>query len=301
MQLIRRTFAILAVMSALFATPAFARERLLQPSDDWTMVARDESCLVFRRFADPAGKVIRLQIQLFNVHDPYKILMIGNGLPLGDRSRGIGRFSYRFQPDRAWHVSWGTSGRIGGEDSLIFYGDLAAAGEAERFRQRAAPFDAAERRQAYISTRVREVRQFAIAYPRRDDTVLEIGAIEEPLAWLRDCFRKLTAKWGYDPTLYENLRAEPSLANATQVGEALVKILQSHRISQNDPLHLRIDIAKDGTAGECAIQFPTLSNEIEAQICQSVREAGRFGAAIDADGQQVRAPYVVKVQTVVPL
>jgi hypothetical protein len=289
--------SVLSIAALLAATPGAARERLLTPTEEWRVNSADESCVLIRNFGDPAIDGVRLQMRSFRPGDHFKITMVGEGLPLREgRLRGVAKFKYRFKPDREWREAFGATGYVDGVDALTFQSDLATRDEAEQ-RQRLSPEELERAPDAWEATlaRAAEVEQLALAYPTRDDTVLQLGSMAEPLVKLRECTRNVMRGWGYDPVAIDSFQMGPKLLNPREIGSALLGRFVRNGVGHNSPLNFRLDIDEHGSATGCTVQHPRRGNEAEALICQTLLDKAEFEPARDAAGNPVRAPFVSSV------
>jgi hypothetical protein len=235
-------------------------------------------------------------LQSFGLGHGLKLTMVGEGLPLRDLPRGVARFKYRFKPDPDWRAGYGTTGYVNGADALTFEADLATSAEVTRWGKAEEQTGDRQRRDEYYLTRSGEVNQLALAYPARDDTVLQLGTMSEPLLQMRECVDTIVRRqWGYDPVALESLGARPKLLNSEQMGSRFLQAMQRQRLGHNDAIHFRMDVDETGTASGCVVQHPRRGSEVEALICKALLESAEFQPAIDSSGVPVRAPYVSMV------
>jgi hypothetical protein len=292
-----RAATIAIIMGAQFiAAPGAARERLLTSTDEWRLQEQEEYCSLTRNFVDPSGNGVRLQLQSFGPATTFKVTMVGEGLPLRDRRRGVATFKVRFKPDPNWREVYGTTGFVGEVDALTFSTDLATAHQAEQ-RQRALEAEDGidEGWSDIMAARAAEFDQLALAYRSRDDTVLQLGTMAQPIAQLRGCAQGLLGKWGYDPATYGGLRRTPRLMNGLEVADSVVRAMLDAKVGHNDAIHIRMDVDEKGMAARCIVQQPRRGSEIEALICKTVRETAQFEPAIGAGGEPVRGLYVTAI------
>lgn len=286
--------AVVAIL--LTTTPAQAGERLLAPVDDWRVEAMDESCALIRNFKGPNGDKLRLQMLQFGLAEEFRIVMIGEALPLRGGKRGVAQFRFRFKPDRQWRKAFGTTGYVNGVDALVFAADLATSAEAKRLSRddgRDAMVEDLER--GRDPARAAEVEEFALAYPARDDTVLQIGSMAQPLMQLRKCNSDRLRKLGYDPARIAGFQKWPSLANGKETVGAILRRMLRGKLGHNEPIFLRMDIDEQGRAIGCKIQHPDRGTEVEEAICHTLRDVARFEPAADQAGNPVAAPYFTSV------
>lgn len=290
-----RAGVCLAAAAALVSAPASAKERLLQPTDEWVLGTRDESCLVTRNFSDPNGKLLQVEVEAFGLGASYKFTMTGEGLPLLDgRRRGVATIRYRFKPDPDWRLAGATTAYRNGTDELVFVSDLATRAEGER-RQRLyregkpsdlPPFQPDLQRAAAVTA-------FALAYPARDDTVVHLGALDAPLAQLHACTGELMRKRGYDPAVLEHLQTAPRIGNLSEIAENVLSQTMLHpALRQNEPIHFRLDVDREGAVVGCTIHGPRQNAALGELVCGLLRDKAHVSPAIDAAGQPVAAPVV---------
>lgn len=284
-----------AVAAALLSAPASAGERLLQPTDEWVLGTRDESCFVTRNFSDPNGKALEVQVEAFGPGSGYKFTMTGEGLPLRDgRRRGGAAIRYRFKPDPDWRLAGATTAYRNGTDELVFLSDLASQAESKQ-RQRlyqegkppeGPPFRPNLQRAAAISA-------FALAYPARDDTVVQLGPLDAAVTQLHACTGALVGKWGYDPAALERLQTAPRIANLRDIGEKLLHETMLHpALRQNEPISFRLDVDERGAVAGCTMQGPRQNAALGEMLCGLLRDEAQITPATDAAGQPVAAPLV---------
>lgn len=286
------------ITAALVTAPAAARERLLAPTDDWTIEAASESCVLTRNFRDPAGDELRFRMYGYRPGD-FKITMVGAALPLRHAGRrGIATIDYRFKPDRDWREAVGVTGRVGGEDFLTFYANFAASDQVETWRRVAEAGGGGDLRQ-YFRDRAAEVDQLALAYPQRDDTVLQLGPMIEPYDDLQACVRELPRGWGYDPATIAALQSGPRLLNWKDVGRPILNALRDAKIRYVDTIHFRVDVDEHGSVSGCVVQYPQRTDATEATVCGLLRERARFEPALDTSGKPRAAPLVSSISYVV--
>lgn len=293
----RRFLSLAALLAVLLAAPAIARERLLTPSDDWQIVQSDQSCTLSRNFSDPNGAPLRLDIEAFQPGSPYKILMVGDALPLRDGvRRGVGNMKYRFKPDPKWREAAVATGYLDGEDALSFQTDIATQAETTRLRrlsERSEPTGMPP--YSHDTVRAAQISHLSLAYPARDDTVLQLGQMSEPLLRLSDCAWEVFRSWGYDRAELERLASLPQVQNGAEIGSEILREMFARKLGHNAGIHFRLDVAEDGSVTECSIQAPRRESDVEALICRILSEKSVILPARDAAGKPVRAPLISRV------
>lgn len=292
-----RALLILTGLASLMAAPAEARERFLVPTDDWQIVPSEHSCLARRNFQDGSKAPLRLDIEAFQPGRGYKFLMVGDALPLRDGlRRGVGFVRYRFKPDRGWRQAYAVTGYTDGQDALSFQSDLATEAEASRLAELAANEQplGLPLYQPDLG-RAAEVDQLALAYRSRDDTVLQLGPLSEPLLKLHACTRQLIRDWGYDPAVLDGLSSPPLLQNTERIGQELASGMHSGSIGQNRPVHVRLDIDATGRVSRCTVQAPRSDSPTERAICLLFAEEGAVSPARDAAGKPIAAPLFTRI------
>lgn len=293
--MLRTTIWLLAV-AVLLPAPLQARERLLSPTDDWQLTRSAESCLLQRNFKDASGASLRLDIEAFHPGETYRFLLVGDALPLRDGlRRGVGVIKYRFKPDRGWREAGAVTGYVEGMDALSFQSNIATEAEMAR---RASLLEAGE---AFAlsyepeAVRAAQVVQFALAYPSRDDTVLQLDSMSAPLAQVQSCAGQLMSDWGYDPAVLGRQRTAPVLQNAQDIGLQIQRAMRDASLGQNQPINFRLHIDRDGKVKGCAIQSPRRENAIEALVCDILTAQSVVIPARDVDGNPLAAPLFSRV------
>lgn len=293
----QRALSILAGLAVILSAPAAARERLLAPTDEWQIIRGEQSCTARRNFADPSGAPLRLDIEAFQPGQSYKFLMVGDALPLRDGlRRGVGFIRYRFKPDRDWRDAYGVTGYAEGEDTLSFVSDLATEAEAARLAELAAqrqplglpPYQ-------FNRSRAAEVDQLALAYRSRDDTVLQLGPLSQPLGELHACTRELLSEWGYNPAALESQSSPPVLQDNERINQELSSGMRAGSIGQNRPVHVRLDVDATGKVTRCTIQAPRSDSPTEKAICLLFAGDTMVTPARDAAGQPMAAPLFTRI------
>lgn len=298
-----RAMRLVIAMLALTASPALARERLLAPIDEWQLTRSEESCVLRRNFRDPSGAQLRLDIETFAPGEAYKFLMVGNALPLRDGlRRGVGIIRYRFKPDREWRQTGAVTGYADGKDALSFQSDLSTQAETTR-RLRLVEKGLPIGLPLYQPdlARAAQVVQFALAYPARDDMVLQLGSMSDPLMQLHGCTRELVADWGYDPVALEAHSGPPVLQNGEEIGTQIGREMRIGSLGQNQAVNFRLDIDREGRVSGCTVQAPRRDNAVEALICRILSEKAVVTPALDGSGNPVAAPLVSRVAFMVSI
>jgi hypothetical protein len=285
------------VAAALTAAPALARERLLAPTEDWQLSRSEESCLLRRNFKDPANLPLRLDIEAFAPGQTYKFLMVGSALPLREGlRRGAGIIRYRFKPDPDWRETGSVTGYVDGEDAISFQTNLSTRADEGRYLRLG---DGGQSTGVALYqpdlARAAQVVQFALAYPARDDTVLQLGPMDEAMADLHACTRELVASWGYDPAALEALSSPPILQNGEVIGSKIASEMRKGSLSQTVAINFRLDIDAEGKVGECSIQAPRRDSAMAELVCRLLREEAVVTPALDSSGTPVEAPLVSRV------
>jgi hypothetical protein len=293
----QRALLMLAGVAALSSAPAAARERHLAPADEWQIIREEHSCIARRNFADPSGAPLRLDVEAFQPGRSYKFLMVGDALPLRDGlRRGVGFIRYRFKPDREWREAFAVTGYVAREDALSFVSDLSTEAEASRLAELAAKNQPLGRPLYQPDdARIAEVEQLALAYRSRDDTVLQLGPLREPLGKLQACAWELVSAWGYDPAALASQSSPPMLQNTERIGQELSSGMRAGSIGQNRPVHVRLDVDAAGKVTRCTIQSPRSDSPTENAICLLFAEDGLVAPARDAAGQPVAAPLFTRI------
>lgn len=280
----------LAIAVACPVAPASARERLLTPTSDWTLEAGDEKCALIRDFKDPQGLPIKLYLQTYGNLSQFKVWLIGDGVPLRDKQRGLGFIRFRFKPDGEWREGAGMTGFSSGADTMTFpakWGDAAPLPHEGAGAQVERPawftFDA---------VRAAQIEQLAVAFPARDDTVLQIGSLAEQMERLADCTRDLVRKWGYDPEVLSTVGTQPHLMTGEKIAAGVWSSWVKGQLGRSDAIQLRIDVDETGAPSGCVVQHPVSNKEVAERACTLVLKEARFAPATTDQGKPVRAPFV---------
>lgn len=283
-----------AVVASMPATVS-AKERPLLPTDAWVLDTRDESCLVTRNFADPDGKPLQVQIEAFGPGSRYKFTMLGEGLPLRDgRRRGVATIRYRFKPDSEWRQAGAATAYRNGTDLLVFLSDLSTEAEFSRRQElfeNGQPLDLTPFQ--FDRQRAATVNAFVLWYPARDDTVVQLGALDSVLGGLHECARGLVRKWGYEPASLDRVGTAPRIQNPRELGQAFAGALKADKtLRRNEAINFRLDVDERGGIAGCTLQFPSQNAALGDLLCLTLRDKAHLSPALDAAGRPMAAPLV---------
>lgn len=113
-----------------------------------------------------------------------------------------------------------------------------------------------------------------------------LDGVRGALGALRQCSSEVSREWGVDEVRLAALRERPSSPNflgynSSDYPEAALRTATQGRVI------LRITVAADSTARDCAVVATSGSPEIDATSCRVAMRHGRYRAGIDAAGQPV--------------
>ena len=293
------TFA-LAVGMASAATPLHARDVLrLQPTSPWNLHYADDSCRLARIFGE-GDRQVTLIFEQFEPGDEFRLSFAGKPVKL--RTEGLPvDGELRFGPNEADAEISAVPGTMGDEAAIFVSGEQRIAPLSEQQNENLSEEAWREGRHVEVPP-IGTEREAAATWLQlseivRDDLVLETGAMDKPLAALRQCSWDTVRAWGLDVEQQKTLSRKlyPKSASASWIG-ADDYPRDMIRSGFQAIVNYRLMVDETGMPTSCDIQTETEPTEFGDLVCNSIKKRARFEPALDAQGKPIRSFWRQTVQ-----
>jgi hypothetical protein len=142
------------------------------------------------------------------------------------------------------------------------------------------------------TAREKAVTFLKVNKPLKKSVILELGAMDKPMAALSTCIDDLVRSWGVDPEKHKRLtrRATPTnnVGNWVMTGDYPSKMLEA---GQPAIVNFRLLVDEKGAVAGCFIQQTTRAKEFDNAVCKSITRRARFDPALDQDGKPLLSYY----------
>lgn len=280
--------------------PTYARDVLqLQPSTRWVLEYADESCRLARNFGEGKDRVT-LMFDQFQPGDAFKIRLAGKPLSV-NRTALVDDARLRFGPNEAeFEITAQTATTTRGEPVLLVNGTHRLAPPTEE--EKAAAKQAVREGRRYEPAPLGPAREAAATWLQlrkvsRRDLVLETGAMDKPLAALRECSWDTVRSWGLNveqqKTLSRKPRSKAGPSTWFNVNDYPTSMI---RDGYEGVVNFRLLIDAAGKPASCRIQVSTHPKAFDDAVCSAVMRRAEFEPALDAQGRPVPSYWVATVQ-----
>lgn len=139
----------------------------------------------------------------------------------------------------------------------------------------------------YISFRTSKTRYYR----------LETGSLGPPMKALRDCTVNLVKTWGFDASVYMNLK-RPALpaSDPNEWFRTADYPSDAEGMGQNGFVTFRLDVEDTGAVSGCRILYRTNPDKFADLTCAILRKRAKMVPAEDANGKSVRSFYINSVR-----
>jgi Gram-negative bacterial TonB protein C-terminal len=142
------------------------------------------------------------------------------------------------------------------------------------------------------AAREKSVTFLKVDKPLKKSVILELGAMDKPMAALSTCIDDLVRSWGVDPEKHKSLtrRATPTnnVGNWVTTGDYPSKMLEA---GQPAIVNFRLLVDEKGAVAGCFIQQTTRAKEFDNAVCKSITRRAKFDPALDQDGKPLLSYY----------
>tara|TARA_R110000824_G_scaffold48565_7_gene137099 strand:- start:1821 stop:2456 length:636 start_codon:yes stop_codon:yes gene_type:complete len=145
------------------------------------------------------------------------------------------------------------------------------------------------------------VTELSIGRPLSRPVILQLGAMEKPLAALSTCMDELLTHWGIDVEKHRNLTlpARPDGNPGRWVNAADYPSGMLAR-GKEAIVHFRLSVDGNGDATDCHIQQSTRPKAFDDVVCRSLMKRAKFLPALDKAGQPIASYYRNTVRFMIP-
>ena len=287
----------LALVAAMTAPVASAKQRelpLLAPSTPWNIDYDLEACRLQRAFGDGDDR-ITLRLVRYGPGRGFEIL--ASGKRLGATEREL--LSYGFAPGgeetKVDHPLFGK-----GDDGVTTWQFSAKLLPDDKDDDGERDTGAFKDREAELNRRyeerLAEIRTIRFIDGVVKPVALNLGDMVRPMAAMEQCVDDLTASWGLDPVVQNELQCPPrpksNPGRWIKVGDYPETLLRKG-ISGKIPFRLMVDAG--GLVTSCKIQALYSDSAFEKAVCPVLGKRASFDPALDAKGQPVASVWTTSV------
>ena len=284
-----RSIAFIAC-SALLATtasPASAREvETMEPTSPWVLDYGQEYCSLVRTFGSTDAPHV-LRIDSFGNRPFYEVAVVGAQVPEGRRARDTKLQSPADTQRREIYALPGTTDGVNSVRGIYTFTAKEFIDPGQNLRR---PFGMAMITGDVVDEAYEAATDRLDVIFRTGTTLrLDTGNMAAPMRALRTCIDDLQKQWGVDPATRRNLSKAP--APDKLVGKALYDYYRDSGLYRDQAamVPFRVDVAADGSASGCVVQAPSLSNELDAAVCDIFSRD--FKPARDPENRPVATVY----------
>jgi hypothetical protein len=286
----------LALVAIGFATPATARQTVLQPTSDWTLDYGEEKCSLLRDFG-PLDEGLGLRIDSYGSLTNFQVSVIGDKVPRPELRIPVRPIAYALSPDAELRRDVrGLQGQIGDHRFVQFEVSFRPAEARPDATQ--GPPNAAQLAEWAIPKAPdlqfeRMIDSLDVEIRRGDRIKLDTGPMAPALNALRACVDDLRKSWGLDPVQQRAVvrHAFPQPQAVREVMNDFPRDMVFRGINGFVPLRVMVDAT--GTATQCVVQLPDAPEPFRAAACANLGE--RFEPALGEGGQPVSSFYQTAV------
>ncbi len=276
---------------AAFAAP---KEPLrLKANGSWISDYQKDGCRLMRQFGDGENKSLIIMSR-FAPQESFSLTLAGKPFKL---TKGAD-VKIQFGPDEAEQDINFMTGTFGEMPSLVQAGGMRlsppsasemAALEAEKKKSKL--FQHVKIEPVGVE-REKRVKLLKIGRPLRQAVVLELGAMDKPLAALNTCITDLVSSWGLDAEKHRTMTRPVLPANAP--GQwVTTNDYPSKMLTAGQPaiVEFRLEVDETGKATRCHIQQTTRPKEFDAAVCNGIMKKSKLTPALDAEGKPMKSYF----------
>jgi len=278
--------------TAFAATPAPVPEVLT--GGPWNLHYAEDSCRLAREFGT-GPEMVTLRFEWFGQDDRFDVLLIGNRFANTAPSTPL---DLQFGPEaiQSSEADFVIRGTMPDGTPFVIVGGQRldnASGMANGSTKKPEVLPPVTPAQAAA---VREV-QIRIG---KDQTILRIGSMAQPMTAIRTCIDQLLAQWGLNPDEQRNLATFPTPIHPERWITTNDYPSAALRARQQTIMHFRVLVDAQGKPTDCIIQSQTLASGFGTTTCANVMAKARFEPARRADGTPAASYYVSSIRYVLP-
>ena len=294
----RRTLSWMALAGLVAAPAAQAQDAaVFQPTGNWTADYGEDYCRLIRTFSDGKDEV-SLALERTQPGDSVRLIFVGDAIKT---FRGASEIGYQFLPaGAAAKATYVRSQTVEGRQFLSFdpvtlapfagFGPPGAAGggAADGAPAGPPPYDRAKELET-----ARGISAISLADGLTSPVRIETGALRAPIAAMQARLDDLLKVWGLDPEKHKTMtavaRLEPRDDGVLPQGTIPFTEFAKFGGGANQ---VRLLIGADGKPSDCAIYSPSLSETLNARICELALQRASFVPAKDGDGQAMASYWM---------
>ena len=272
---------------------------MLEPSSNWTVDYADDSCRLLRQFGTKEDTVVVI-FNRFAPGDEFQLTVAGEPVAL---KRATKPASIRFGPTEAEQEYGFAPGIMGdGKAALVFAGEMRIAPPTESEREKLENSESGTFILPPISNeRKAAVTELTIGRPLSPAVILQLGAMDKPLAALSACQAELMTHWGIDVEKHRNLsslaRPEGNPGRWVNADDYPRGMLAR---GKEAIVHFRMSVDEKGDATACHIQQSTRPKAFDDVVCRSLMDRAKFLPALDQSGEPIASYYQNTVRFMIP-
>jgi hypothetical protein len=290
-------FALAAISISVVASDAAARERVLEPTSDWTLDYGDEKCSLLRDFG-PLDDGLGLRIESYGSLSTFQVSVVGDLVPRPRLKLPVAPIKFALPSDSEQRQIPALTGTIRSHRFVQFgFAFLPADQEPER------PVRPGQLDQASVA----EAAAVRMPDPQFESTVnwlqfelragqevrLNTGPMATALEALRTCVDDLRKSWGLDPTVQRNITRFP-YPDPEAVKDVMADFPRDLAArGTNGFVPLRVMVDATGVATACVVQLPAAPEPFREAACANL--GAKFEPALGESGEPVKSFYQTSV------
>jgi len=261
------------------AAPASAETLELQPSSDWKLDQRADTCRASRTFGEGEERVT-MWLEQSGKEPSYKFTLIGNPLrnPYG---RAI---EIKFGDEKENLRSYISAKSSKKRPVIMMFGLAIAPPDIEYGKDVEIEEIGAERENA--------ITAIHLSRSIIDPIKLETGPMHPPLAFLRGCAEQLAITLARTSNSSARGKAKPAeLTNARDLPRLIKYPTYLIRAEMDGSVLFRITVNASGKASNCHINRSNRPQLFDNAVCLGMLKHAKFNPALDAEGKPVASYY----------
>ncbi len=289
----------LIVASVLSAPALAAKEPLrLSPVSQWQVNYSDDSCRMARQFGEGDTESF-VMFERYRPGDPFQLIIFGKPF---NKVRNGGEAKVAFGPTESEQSLGYYFGEMSGLPALVFTPSVRLAAETEAELAEYKKWIKTDRLVDFTFEPIDTSREVAVEFisvdaPSGREVILETGSLGKPFAAFRQCIDELLLHWGVDVEAHRSLTREATPATSPSKWITNADYPSSMIRSSNQGIvHVRLDVAENGSATGCHIQSATDPEGFSDVVCRLLIRRARFEPALDARGNPISSYYVTSVR-----
>jgi hypothetical protein len=276
------------------ALAAPAEPLRLKPTSKWISDYQIDGCRLVRQFGEGEEKAIIIMSR-FSPGEHFRMTLVGKPF----KRQGPDKVKLQFGTSEAEQEMDFLPGTFGQEPSIVMTGSMRMGPLTEdeiAIRKKLKP-PMLSAPAPLGAAREKAITYLRIGKPLKKPVILELGAMDKPMAALSTCISDLVKSWGVDPERHKNLSRYAAPTNKPNnwltSDDYPPKMLDA---KQPAIVNYRLLIDEKGAVTGCFIQQTTRPKEFDNAVCKSITKRAKFEPALDEKGTPLLSYYTSTVR-----